>query len=120
MKNFKQLIVWQKAIDLFMAANILCKQLPKEERYETCSQLRRAALSIPSNIAEGSAYTSQAQYKRFLEMALGSSFEVETILIAIEKSYPESFTDDIVRCNFLVTEIQKMLITFIKKLTANS
>lgn len=99
-----------------MACNKLIKKLPKEERFECASQLRRASLSIPSNIAEGSAYTSIPTYKIFLERSLGSAFEVETVLIAIEKSYVDLFSDEIEYCLKLVDEIQKMLIAFINKL----
>lgn len=116
MKDFKKLIVWQKGIDFFMMSDKLAKKLPREERYETGSQLRRAALSIQSNIAEGSAYTSQPQYKIYLERSLGSAFEAETVLIAITKSYPEAFEDEANGCFALITEIQKMLIAFINKL----
>lgn len=73
-------------------------------------------MSIPSNIAEGSAYTSKAQYKHFLETSLGSAFETETVLIAIDKAYPDEYTEEIEHCSSLVTEIQKMLIAFIDKL----
>ncbi len=116
MKNFKQLIVWQRGIDLFIYANRLIQKLPREERFETGSQLRRATLSIPSNIAEGSAYTSKAQYKQYLERSLDSAFETETVLIAINKSYPDGFTAEIHHCCLMATEIQKMLIAFINKL----
>lgn len=116
MKDFKKLMVWQKSIDLFMQADKLVKKLPYSERYETSSQLRRAALSIPSNIAEGSAYQSQAQYRLYLERSLGSAFEVETVLIAIDKSYPGRYEVEITHCTTMVTEIQKMLMAFIVKL----
>ena len=115
MKDFKKLIVWQKGIDLFIYSNKLIKKLPREERFETGSQLRRACLSIPSNIAEGSAYSSKAQYKLYLERSLGSSFEAETVLIAIDKSYPDEFTEELKICFGLAQEIQKMLIAFIDK-----
>lgn len=116
MKNFKQLIVWQRSIDLYMATNALTKKLPKEERFEIVSQLRRAVLSIPSNIAEGSAYTSSSMYKIFLERSLGSAFEVETILVAISKSYPNMFNIEIEQCEKLLDEVEKMLTAFINKL----
>ncbi len=116
MKIFKQLIVWQKSIDLFIACNKLIKKLPRDERFECSCQLRRASLSLPSNIAEGSAYTSVPTYKIFLERSLGSSFEVETVLIAIGKSCNDLFTEEIEYCLKLVDEIQKMLIAFINKL----
>jgi len=116
MKDYKKLIVWQKGVDFFIIIDKLVKKLPREERYETGSQLRRSALSIPSNIAEGSAYTSQLQYKIYLERCLGSAFEAETVLIAIGKSYPLAYTEELKLCFSLIEEIQKMLIAFINKL----
>ncbi|RFM29459.1 four helix bundle protein [Deminuibacter soli] len=116
MRDFKKLLVWQKGIDLFIYTDKLVRKLPVAERYETCSQLRRAALSIPSNIAEGSAYHSQAQYRIYLERSLGSAFETETVLIAIDKSYPDSYAHEIAYCTSLVLEIQKMLMAFLVKL----
>lgn len=116
MRNYKALIVWQKGIDFFMYSHRLIKKMPREERYETGSQLRRSALSIPSNIAEGSAYTSTAQYKLFLERSLGSAFEAGTVLIAIDKSYPDIYEDELKNLFSLIEEIEKMLMSFIDKL----
>ncbi len=99
-----------------MYSDRLIKKLPKEERYETGSQLRRSALSIPSNIAEGSAYSSVPQYKIYLERSLGSAFEAETVLIAIDKSYPGLYQEELKNLFSLIEEIEKMLISFIDKL----
>ena len=70
MKDFKKLIVWQKGFSLFIDCHRICRKLPPEEKYEMGSQLRRAAFSIPSNIAEGSAKATNAHKKLFLENAL--------------------------------------------------
>jgi four helix bundle protein len=80
MKNYKQLIVWQKGIDLVKLSYNLTKELPSEEKFGLCSQINRAAVSIPANIAEGSSRDSDKDYGRFLQIALGSAFEVQTIV----------------------------------------
>lgn len=115
MKDFKKLIVWQKSMELFIEVHKMAKKLPPEEKYEIGSQLRRSAFSIPANIAEGSAKTTNAHYKQFLETSLGSAFEAETALIAIGSLY-EFIKDDADKLLGKVDEIQKMLIAFINKL----
>ncbi len=85
MRNFRTLNIWQQGIQLVIDVYKLSEQLPAEEKYGLKSQICRAAVSIPSNIAEGSSRPSEAEYGRFLEMALGSAFEVETQLIIIQK-----------------------------------
>lgn len=83
MRNFKQLKIWQKGLTIAMSSFKFVAAFPKEEKYGLSSQITRAAISIPSNIAEGSSRTSIKDYDRFLEHSLGSAFEIETqILIA--------------------------------------
>jgi len=115
MKDFKKLIVWQKSMDLFVDVHRMAKKLPVEEKFEIASQLRRAAFSIPANIAEGSAKSTNAHYKQFLEHSLGSAYETETALIAIIKLY-EYLKEEIDKLLERITEIQKMLTAFINKL----
>ncbi|HWB00364.1 MAG TPA: four helix bundle protein [Pirellulales bacterium] len=79
--GYRDLIVWQKAIDLVEAIYDATRGFPTEERYGLSSQLRRAAVSIPSNIAEGQGRASSRDFARFLEIALGSLAEVETQLV---------------------------------------
>ena len=81
MKNYKKLRCWQQAIDLSERIFILTKDFPKRYQVSLISQLEKSALSIPSNIAEGSSRGSDRDYKRFLEYSLGSCFELETQLI---------------------------------------
>jgi four helix bundle protein len=115
MKDFKRLIVWQKGFLLFLNCHKFCKKLPPEEKYEMGSQLRRAAFSIPSNIAEGAAKATNAHKKLFLENALGSAYEVENALLAVIELYPDFKTEcDIY--NDICIEVQKMLIALINKL----
>lgn len=81
MHNFKKLEIWKRAVDLVTEIYVLTCDYPKEEVFGLTAQTRRAATSIPLNISEGSAKSSNKDFCRFLEMAIGSSFELETALI---------------------------------------
>ena len=114
-KSYRDLIVWQKSIKLVTEIYIATKSFPTDEQYTLTSQLRRCAISIPSNIAEGYGRNSTADYKRFLQIATGSLFELQTqIEIAVNLKYlaAEKF-------NTLFNaakEIEYMLIALIKKI----
>ena len=87
-KNFQDLRIWQEAIEVVKDVYILTKKFPKEELYGLTSQMRRSAVSIPSNIAEGFRRYHNKEYKQFLYIALGSCAELETqIIIANELDY---------------------------------
>lgn len=87
-QSYQQLIVWQKAMDLVELVYAATRMFPREEIYALTSQLRRAAVSIPSNIAEGQARRSTAEFLHFLSIAQGSRAEVETqILLAQRLGY---------------------------------
>jgi four helix bundle protein len=102
MRNFKELEIWKLGIEIAKAVYRLSTRLPKEERYGLISQITRAGVSIPSNIAEGSAKSSEREFKNYLETALGSAFELETqLLIISESNLSKSSCDD------LINEIQK-------------
>lgn len=77
---YQDLLVWQKSMELVKQVYILVEELPKKENYVLSDQMRRAAISIPSNIAEGSGRSSRSEYKRFLEIARGSQYELQTQL----------------------------------------
>ncbi len=81
MAGYKDLIVWQKAMDLVEDIYLITRNFPNEERYALADQMRRAAVSIPSNIAEGQSRNSQKEFKNFLSIAKGSKSELETQLI---------------------------------------
>ena len=81
MHNYKKLNVWISSISLVKNIYNLTRKFPKEEMFVLTQQLRRAAISIPSNIAEGAGRNSNAQFKNFLQITIGSCFEVETQLI---------------------------------------
>ena len=84
MRNFKQLLIWQKGFHIGVKSINVVSSFPKEEKYGISSQITRSAVSIPSNIAEGSSRSSMKDYNRFLEISLGSSFELETQLLIAE------------------------------------
>lgn len=81
MHNFKNIIAWQKARLLVKEVYLLLKKFPKSELYGLVSQIMRSVVSIPSNIAEGSGRGTGKEFSRFLDIALASSFEMETQLI---------------------------------------
>lgn len=115
-RNYRDLIVWQKAMDLVEMVYMMTKSFPKEEIYGLSIQVRRAAVSIPSNIAEGQGRRSTPEFRRFLSIALGSTMEVETqIQIARRLSYVTNIQEQEVLEK--TQEIQKMLYTLRKKLT---
>lgn len=85
MRDFKKYKVWSSSMELCSRVYEMVNSLPDEEKYGLKSQISRAAVSIPSNIAEGSGRSSDKEFKRFLEIAIGSSFELETQLILCQK-----------------------------------
>lgn len=85
MRNFRELEVWKISFDIMLKVYEIADSLPKEEKYGLSDQIRRASVSIPSNIAEGCSRSSERDFKRYLEIAMGSSFELETQLLAIER-----------------------------------
>ncbi len=115
MHNYKELKVWQKSRELVKFIYKLTQKFPKEEIYSLTSQIRRAAVSIPSNIAEGAGHFSNKEFSRFLVIAYSSSCELDTQLIL---SYDLEFinNDDLKNSASLIDEIQKMLSGLIKSL----
>ena len=116
-KTYKELIVWQKAMDLTVEIYRLVKLLPKFETYALSDQMRRAVVSIPSNIAEGYGRNSTKEFIQFLTIARGSQLELETQLQICQRlGY---FSDnELTSVLQLCTEINKMLNVLIKKLAA--
>ena len=113
-KDFKELTVWQKSMKLAAEVYRITKKLPKDELFGLTNQLRRAAVSIPSNIAEGNGRDSTKEYLRFLYIARGSRSEVETqLLLCVELGYLKE--SDIEFVLGLSTEVAKMLNTIISK-----
>lgn len=85
-RDCKDLIAWQKGIDLAEMVYRVTRLLPPDERFGLVSQARRAAVSVPANIAEGFGRSGRADFVRFLDIALGSSYEVETHLLVSGRS----------------------------------
>src|SRR5882757_3244406 len=86
--NFKELLVWQKSMDLAVFAYQLTSFFPKEEKFGLISQIQRCAVSIPSNIAEGSGRVSKKEFQHFVSISMGSSFELETqVILAFRFNY---------------------------------
>ena len=83
MRNFKELEIWTLGMEIVKEVYSIASGLPEQEKYGLMSQITRAAVSVPSNIAEGCAKSSEKEFKLYLERALGSSFELETQLLII-------------------------------------
>lgn len=117
MHNFKELKIWQRAMDIAERIYLITRAFPKEELYGISSQLRRAAISIPSNIAEGAGRGTNPDFKRFLGMANGSINEVETQLILAGRLGlldAKELGEEICR---ELDIMQKMIFSFQQKLT---
>ncbi len=108
MNRFKDLIVWQKSRTLVKEVYMLTNDLPSDERFGMVSQIRRCAVSIPTNIAEGCGRNTNADFARFLDISNGSSYELESLLIlSIDLNYIQREQFDTI--NLLIQEIQKMI-----------
>jgi four helix bundle protein len=115
MQSYKELIVWQKSFLLTLLVYKLTKMFPKDEVYGLSSQMRRAAVSIPSNIAEGYARKSKKDYCNFIRTAFASGAELETQLL-IAKSPGYLSEDNFIEVMNLLTEVMKMLYRLKEKL----
>lgn len=104
MRNFRGLTIWQDAMVIVKNIYSVADRLPARERYGLISQICRAAVSIPSNIAEGCSRSSETEVKRFFEIAIGSAFELETQLIILA----ETRMVEIESINKLLTQIQSL------------
>lgn len=117
--DYKDLLVWQKAMDLVAVTYQLVKLLPKEEQYDLASQMRRAAVSVPSNIAEGQGRKSDREFLRFLSIARGSRAELETqLLLSVRLGYLSA--KQVAPALSLCAEIGKMLFSLAETLSNNS
>jgi four helix bundle protein len=113
--DHKELNVWKESVEMVTDIYNITKKFPKEEQFGLTNQIRRAAVSIPSNIAEGAARNSNKEFRQFLYIALGSLSELETQLII---SNNLNFTQDILMVDKLV-DIKKMILGLIKYLSKN-
>ena len=119
MHNFKELKVWQEAMSLAKDVFVITRNFPSEEKFGLTSQLNRCSVSVPSNIAEGAGRQSDKEFNQFLNIALGSSYELETQLLLsndfnyITKEQSQLLTEK-------VCKIQKMLNGFKKSVIKTS
>ena len=114
-KTYKDLRVWQKSIDLCLQIYEATKSFPESEKFGLISQMRRAAISIPSNIAEGSKRGTDKSNKNFLHVSFGSGAELETQLVIAERlGYTKA--NEIASINDNLANIMKMLSGLIKHL----
>ena len=118
-KTFRDLIVWQKSVDLVTQIYLASGNFPKSEFYGLISQLRRSAVSIPSNIAEGYGRRSTGDYVRFLQIFVGSLYELQTQLeIAKKLEYLTEFEFNGLYEN--TREIERMLLSLVSKIRSGS
>lgn len=115
MHNFKELIVWQKSRELVKELYLILNSFPDAEKFGIISQIRRASISIPANIAEGAGRNSDNDFCRFLDIANGSSYELETLIIlSFDFKYLSKSDYDIITNK--IEEIQKMIYSLRHKL----
>jgi len=112
MRNFRELHIWQKGMKIVREVYMLTPLLPNIEKYGLKSQIQRAAVSIPSNIAEGCSRDTERDFKWFLHIAIGSAFELETQLTISQQLglIPKAKVEPIL---LLLSEEQKMINSFI-------
>jgi four helix bundle protein len=117
MKSFRELIVWKRAMELVKCVYALTESFPSKEQFGLSAQMRRAAVSIPSNVAEGYVRSSTKEYMRFVTIAFGSSTELETQL-EIAKMLDFGTANLLEECFALDQEVQRMLNSLRGKLQA--
>ena len=110
--NFRELKIWKEAISVVKAVYVLSSNLPDTEKYGLKSQMNRAAVSIPSNIAEGTGRTSEKEFIHFLRIAVSSSYELETQLVLVEELF-EISTEEL---RLKLNNLQPMIGAFIRSL----
>ena len=116
--NFRDLTIWKRSMDFVVDIYQLTPKLPEHEKYGLCTQIQRASVSIPSNIAEGSARTTDKEFSRFLDFSLGSSYETETQIKIAQRVYPE-VKNEVNNLHSELRQIQKMIASFQNGLDKN-
>lgn len=111
--NFRELLIWKDSMKLVKTIYLLTSNLPSEEKFGLISQLNRCAVSIPSNIPEGSERTSEKDFLNFLRISISSSYELETQLILVNEIFNME-TENLVK---ELQTIQNMIGGFIRKLS---
>ena len=114
-RSYKDLIIWQKSIDLVVEIYQSLKSFPREELYALSDQIKRCAVSVPSNIAEGQSRQHTAEFRQFLYIAMGSLAELDTqLIIAHRRGYIGSKDNEFFAAR--VIELRKMISALISKL----
>lgn len=119
MHNFRELKIWKESLELAKSTLAMTKTFPDVERYSLVSQMNRAAISVPSNIAEGSSRKSNKEFSQYLRIALGSAFELETqIILSKESGYlnDKKFSE----CIEKIHSNQKMINAFLKTIESKN
>ncbi len=118
MHNLNEIKVWKKAIELSKKVYQITQYYPEEEKYGLITQMRRSAVSVASNIAEGAGRNSNKEFTHFLGIARGSSYELQTqIIISLQLNYLKgSNSDEMLK---IIDEIQKMIYGFTKSLISD-
>jgi four helix bundle protein len=114
-QDYHELIVWQRAIELTVCIYKLTRSFPKEELYGLISQMRRASVSVASNIAEGRGRITPGEFRQFLGLAQGSTYELQTQLLVARKLGMGS-DENLNEAELLSDEVSKMLGSFIQTL----
>ena len=114
--SYRELLVWQKSIRLVLAIYELTEKFPREEVYGLSSQMKRSAVSIPSNIAEGRFRSTRKDFTHFLRIAYGSGAELDT-QIEIASQLPKTKDFDYAKARQILSEVLKMLNTMIVKMS---
>ena len=114
-RNYRDLLVWQKSLQFVTEIYRLSESFPSKEIYGITSQLRRASVSVPSNIAEGYGRNSIAEYKRFSQIALGSLYEVQTLL-EVSRNLDYVSNDLFSKLFEATRELERMMTSLIRKL----
>jgi len=114
-ESFKELVVWRRSLELVKEVYRVTVKLPKSELYGLSSQMRRAVVAIPSNIAEGKKRKSKKDFLQFLRISAGSAAELETQIIIAKDLFPQI---NFLQAEKVLIEVEKMLTVMIKKLEA--
>jgi four helix bundle protein len=115
-RSFRDLVVWQKSIQLTVAVYKITRDFPRDEIYGLTSQIRRSAISVPSNIAEGQGRLSSGEFRQFLGIARGSNFELQTQL-EVARALGMGIGKQIDEAEALSHEVGKMIYSMLDKIS---
>jgi four helix bundle protein len=118
MHNFRKMKIWEDARKLVSGIYTLTQKIPASERYGLISQIQRAAISIPANIAEGSGRTGNKEFCRFLDIAIGSALELETLII-IAGDLGFISEEETIAYTKQISDLDKMILSFKQQLQQN-